>query len=71
MRENIAAIFDEQQAIGYPSTFVEGEAASDAYMKGVFPDWQAQGITSVLHEQKGGYANNTRAVYGLVRKAKP
>ncbi len=69
MRENIAAIYDEQQAIGYPSTFVEGAAASDAYMKGLFPDWQAQGITSVLHEQKGGYANNTRAMYGLARKA--
>ena len=69
MREDIAAIYDEQQAIGYPSTFVEGAAASDAYMKGLFPDWQAQGITSVLQEQKGGYANNTRAMYGLARKA--
>ena len=38
-------------------------------MKGLFPDWQAQGITSALHEQKGGYANNTRAMYGLSRKA--
>ena len=27
------------------------------YMKGMFDDWQAQGITSVLHE-KGGYAFN-------------
>ena len=69
MREDIAAIYDEQKAIGYPSTFVEGAAASDSYMKGLFPDWQAQGITSVLHEQKGGYANNTRAMYGLAGKA--
>ena len=69
MREDIAAIYDEQKAIGYPSTFVEGAAPSDAYMKGLFPDWQAQGITSVLHEQKGGYANNTRAMYGLAGKA--
>ena len=30
------------------------------YMKGLFHDWQAKGITSVLHEKKGGYANNTR-----------
>ena len=29
-------------------------------MKGLFDDWQAKGITSVLHEKKGGYANNTR-----------
>ena len=30
------------------------------YMKGLFDDWQAKGITSVLHEKRGGYANNTR-----------
>ena len=30
------------------------------YMRGIFDDWQAKGITSVLHEKKGGYANNTR-----------
>jgi glycine/D-amino acid oxidase-like deaminating enzyme len=38
-------------------------------MKGLFDDWQAQGITSVLHEKKGGYANNTAAIYGLAGKA--
>jgi glycine/D-amino acid oxidase-like deaminating enzyme len=39
------------------------------YMKGLFDDWQAKGITSVLHEKKGGYANNTAAIYGLAKKA--
>jgi methylglutamate dehydrogenase subunit A len=39
------------------------------YMKGLFDDWQAQGITSVLHEKKGGYANNTASIYGLAGKA--
>jgi glycine/D-amino acid oxidase-like deaminating enzyme len=38
-------------------------------MKGLFDDWQAQGITSVLHEKKGGYANNTASIYGLAGKA--
>src|SRR3546814_13823508 len=38
-------------------------------MKGLFHDWQAKGITSVLHEKKGGYANNTAAMYGLAGKA--
>ena len=69
MRADVAAIHEEQRAIGYPSQFIEGAAASDAYMTELFPDWQAQGITSVLHEQKGGYANNTRAMYGLAGKA--
>ncbi len=34
-------------------------------MKNMFDDWQAQGITSVLHEKKGGYANNSAAIYGM------
>ena len=38
-------------------------------MKKMFGDWQAQGITSVLHEKRGGYANNTSAIYGLADKA--
>src|SRR3546814_20126636 len=39
------------------------------YMKGLFDDWQAKGITSVLHEKKGGYANNTKSLYALAKKA--
>ncbi|MGI9450494.1 MAG: NAD(P)/FAD-dependent oxidoreductase, partial [Geminicoccaceae bacterium] len=52
MRDQVGEIFSQQQAIGYPSTFIEGEDASTAYMKGLFSDWQAKGITSVLHEKK-------------------
>ncbi len=35
----------------------------------MFSDWQAKDITSVLHEKKGGYANNTKSMYGLAAKA--
>ena len=38
-------------------------------MKGLFDDWQAQGITSVLHEKRGGYANNQASMHGLAAKA--
>ncbi len=69
MHANVAEIFEQQQAIGYDSTFVEGETESTAYMKNLFDDWQARGITSVLHEKKGGYANNTASIYGLAGKA--
>ena len=69
MHADVAQIFQQQQAIGYDSHFVEGEAASLSYMKGLFDDWQAKGITSVLHEKKGGYANNTASIYGLAKKA--
>jgi glycine/D-amino acid oxidase-like deaminating enzyme len=69
MREDVASIYRQQQAIGYDSVFIEGAVDSDRYMKGLYDDWQAQGITSVLHEKKGGYANNTAAMYGLAGKA--
>jgi glycine/D-amino acid oxidase-like deaminating enzyme len=69
MHEDVGTIYEQQKAIGYESTFIEGEADSAAYMKGIFHDWQAKGITSVLHEKKGGYANNTKAMYGLASKA--
>jgi glycine/D-amino acid oxidase-like deaminating enzyme len=69
MRADVASIHAQQNAIGYESVFVEGKDESMAYMKGLFDDWQAKGITSVLHEKKGGYANNTASVYGLATKA--
>ena len=58
MHEDVATIYEQQKAIGYESEFIEGEKACTKYMKGMFDDWQAQGITSVLHEKKGGYAFN-------------
>jgi glycine/D-amino acid oxidase-like deaminating enzyme len=70
MRDNVAQIAAEQEAIGYPSTFVEGAARSRAYLTEIFSDWQAEGITSVLHEHRGGYANNKASVRGLADKAR-
>ena len=69
MHEDVASIYEQQQAIGYQSTFVEGKDDCTKYMKNIFSDWRAQGITSVLHEQPGGYANNTLSMQGLAKKA--
>ena len=69
MRADITSIYEQQKAIGYSSEFIEGEADSTRYMKDIFSDWRAAGITSVLHEKKGGFANNTAAIYGLAKKA--
>ena len=69
MRQDVSQIFSEQQSIGYESVFIEGETKSSQYMKNIFSDWQAKGITSVLNEKKGGYANNTKSIYGLAKKA--
>jgi glycine/D-amino acid oxidase-like deaminating enzyme len=69
MAGNVAKISAEQQAIGYPSTLIEGERDCRGYMLEMFEDWQASGITAILHEKKGGYANNVRSVRGLAGKA--
>ena len=69
MREDVRSIYEQQQAIDYESTFIEGAKASSDYMKTLFSDWRAKGITSVLHEKPGGYANNSKAMYGLAGKA--
>lgn len=69
MRRDIQSIYAQQQAIGYESTLIEGEEECARYMRGLFHDWRAQGITSVLHEKRGGYANNKQAMLGLAEKA--
>ena len=69
MHKDIVSIYEQQKAIGYSSTLVEGERDCATYMKTIFHDWQAQNITSVLHEAPGGYANNTKAMLGLASKA--
>ncbi len=69
MHADVETIASQQKDIGYESVFIEGGDDCTAYMKGLFYDWRAQGITSVLHEKRGGYSNNTRAMYGLATKA--
>jgi glycine/D-amino acid oxidase-like deaminating enzyme len=69
MHEDVVQIYKEQQAIGYPSTLIEGEKESREYMRSIFHDWQAENITSVLHEHRGGYANNKASIQALADKA--
>ncbi|MDD9991467.1 MAG: FAD-binding oxidoreductase [Rhodospirillales bacterium] len=70
MRGQIAEIAEQQRAIGYESEFIEGEAECTRYMRHLLGDWQAPGVTSVLHEKKGGYAHNKASIHGLADKAK-
>jgi len=69
MRSDVEQIYAEQQAIGYDSELVVGEAACRGYLTGMFSDWQAPGSTVVLHEKRGGYANNVASLKGLAAKA--
>ena len=69
MHEDVASISRQQAEIGYESVFIEGERDSRRYMQDLFHDWRAEGITSVLHEKPGGYANNRKSLEGLAAKA--
>lgn len=70
MHEDVNEIFERQKDIAYESEFIEGESDCLRYMrKNIFEDWQAQNITSILHEKRGGYAHNTKALYRLADKA--
>jgi glycine/D-amino acid oxidase-like deaminating enzyme len=70
MHSDVAKIYDEQRSIGYPSVLIEGEDDCRTYMRTMFSDWQAQRITVVLHEQRGGYANNMQSLRGLEHNAR-
>jgi glycine/D-amino acid oxidase-like deaminating enzyme len=69
MHGDVVQIYEQQQAIGYDSALIEGEAECRRYMEGIFSDWQAQGITVVLHEKRGGYAENLPSMLGLRGKS--
>ena len=69
MRADVEQIYAEQRAIDYASELVVGESACRAYLSGMFSDWQAPGISVVLHEKRGGYANNVASLTGLAAKA--
>jgi glycine/D-amino acid oxidase-like deaminating enzyme len=69
MAADVAKIFAEQRAIGYPSELIEGDRDCRAYLLDLFDDWQAPGVTAILHEKRGGYANNVRSLRGLAAKA--
>src|SRR5256712_6029506 len=41
MSEDVAQIFSEQRAIGYPSVLIEGKNDCQRYLLDMFEDWQA------------------------------
>ena len=64
MHADVVQISEEQKAIGYDSSLIEGEDDCRTYMEAIFSDWQAEGITVVLHERRGGYAENMPSMTG-------
>ncbi len=66
---NLESIFERHERSGYQASLVRGARAADRYMKSLFPDWQARGITTVLHEHQGGFGFNQESMQGLAAKA--
>jgi glycine/D-amino acid oxidase-like deaminating enzyme len=69
MHADVSTIYEEQKAIGYDSDLIEGEDAARAHMESIFSDWQAKNVTVVLHEKRGGYAENMPSMRGLRQKS--
>ena len=67
---DLTEVHERQERIGYPSDLVVGAAEVAEHMRGMFPDWRAQGVEVCLHEHKGGFANNMASMHGLAAKAK-
>src|SRR5919198_4877232 len=65
---DLTETYERQERIGYRSELILGEAAVDAHMKELFPDWRAQSVTVCLHEHQGGFAFNLDSVQGLAGK---
>ena len=69
MHEDVASIAAQQREIGYASELIEGEDDCRTYMEAMFSDWQAKNISVILHEKRGGYAENLPSMRGLRGKS--
>lgn len=67
---DLIAVHERHERIGYPSELIVGEAAVREHMRGLYPDWRADGLTVCLHEHAGGFAFNKESMHGLADKAR-
>jgi glycine/D-amino acid oxidase-like deaminating enzyme len=56
-----------QNRVGYPSDLYSGKDAK-TFLKGIWPDFNVEGIDVALHEKPSGYAGTRQAVAGLAQK---
>jgi glycine/D-amino acid oxidase-like deaminating enzyme len=67
---DLEAIAARHEASGYRASLVRGEAETFGYMRRLFPDWKARGLTACLHEHQGGFAFNKESMHGLAGLAR-
>jgi glycine/D-amino acid oxidase-like deaminating enzyme len=68
--EDLTAVHERQQRIGYPSRLYVGESEVAEHMRSLYDDWRAPGLSVCLHEQAGGYAFNKESMLGLADLAR-
>ena len=68
--EDLTAVYERQQRIGYPSELYVGESEVAEHMRSLYDDWRAPGLSVCLHEQAGGYAFNKESMHGLADLAR-
>jgi glycine/D-amino acid oxidase-like deaminating enzyme len=68
--DDLTAVHERHERIGYPSELVVGEAAVAEHMRSVYADWRAPGLEVCLHERAGGFAFNRESMLGLAGLAR-
>src|ERR1700729_1550399 len=51
--EDLTAVYERQQRIGYPSELYVGTDEVTAHMRSLYHDWRAPGLSVCLHEKAG------------------
>ena len=67
---DLERIYQQQRHIGYRSELVLGEAPAWQHMELIFPDWAGKGVTAVLHERQGGWADPIATLENLAGMAR-
>jgi len=70
--DELERIAEQHAAIGYASALARGSGPVAEHLRGIFPDWRAEGATASLHEARSGWADagtTVAALAGMARSA--
>ena len=67
--EDLAAIREQHEDVGYESELVVGGAGCREYLTWTWPDWEAP-VEGVLYESRGGWADAMQTVRHLAEQAR-
>jgi glycine/D-amino acid oxidase-like deaminating enzyme len=67
--DDLMAIRDQHERVGYESELVTGDDACREYLTWTWPDWEAP-VAALLHERRGGWADSLQTVRHLAGRAR-